>query len=286
MNPIIIYHANCLDGFAAAYAAWRVYGDNATYIPAHYNDSDDVAKILAECAIDRELFILDFSFPLDVLELFKTASKHITMLDHHKTAFEMLNAPLDEPFEVIADKQHFYLNNAKSGCILAWEYFNDEPPPLAFQHIDDRDRWVFAIQGSKEFNAALWNHSRDFRTWEKLFTQDGVKQLYQEGEALLKEQAAHVEACAKRARLFELADKPGLIVNTDKDISEVGHRLAKDCGTFGMIWYIDKNGQANCSLRSTGDYDVSVIAKQFGGGGHKNAAGFKLSMKELFELLA
>jgi nanoRNase/pAp phosphatase (c-di-AMP/oligoRNAs hydrolase) len=30
------------------------------------------------------------------------------------------------------------------------------------------------------------------------------------------------------------------------------------------------------SLRSIGDFDVSEIAKQYGGGGHKNASGFRL----------
>lgn len=45
-------------------------------------------------------------------------------------------------------------------------------------------------------------------------------------------------------------------------------------GTFGLCWYYTKDGTIACSLRSNGDYDVSAIAKVFGGGGHKNAAGF------------
>lgn len=34
-----------------------------------------------------------------------------------------------------------------------------------------------------------------------------------------------------------------------------------------------KPGRIRCSLRSRGDYDVALVARQFGGGGHKNAAG-------------
>ncbi|NIV11578.1 MAG: bifunctional oligoribonuclease/PAP phosphatase NrnA, partial [Aliifodinibius sp.] len=30
------------------------------------------------------------------------------------------------------------------------------------------------------------------------------------------------------------------------------------------------------SLRSRGDFDVSALAERFGGGGHKNAAGFRV----------
>jgi len=50
--------------------------------------------------------------------------------------------------------------------------------------------------------------------------------------------------------------------------------LAKESGTFGATYYQDSNMQIHFSLRSIGDYDVSKIAKQFGGGGHRNAAGY------------
>ncbi len=37
----------------------------------------------------------------------------------------------------------------------------------------------------------------------------------------------------------------------------------------------DLSGLMRCSLRSKGNIDVADIAKDFGGGGHRNAAGFK-----------
>jgi nanoRNase/pAp phosphatase (c-di-AMP/oligoRNAs hydrolase) len=58
--------------------------------------------------------------------------------------------------------------------------------------------------------------------------------------------------------------------------SEAGNVLARESGTFGATWFKDKDGNVRWSLRSIGDYDVSIIAKQFKGGGHKNAAGFTL----------
>lgn len=74
----------------------------------------------------------------------------------------------------------------------------------------------------------------------------------------------------------------GLIVNCLPTFgSDVGHKLAKDCGTYGLTWHTVDGVEARCSLRSDGDYDVSVIAKQFGGGGHKNAAGFSVPLKTL-----
>lgn len=286
IKAIIVYHAQCLDGFAAALAAWLKYGDDALYLPARYGNEDDIRTVLQHCKPHREVIIVDFSFPLDVLQQIEDASSFVTMLDHHKTAFEMFNAPLETPFEERTAEHYYFLDNTKSGCLLAWEYFwGADPAPLAFQHIDDRDRWQFKMQGTKEFNAALWNHPRDFAAWWKLFEPAGVTQLYQEGEALLKAQALHVEYAVKRARPVTLLGQKGLIINSDQDISEIGHALCSLNNTFGMIWYIDSTGNVACSLRSNGDYDVSAIAKQFGGGGHKNAAGFKLTVEQLAGLL-
>lgn len=49
---------------------------------------------------------------------------------------------------------------------------------------------------------------------------------------------------------------------------------------FTAAWAVWKALGDNCevfSLRSTADgTDVSEIAKQYGGGGHKNASGFRL----------
>lgn len=63
--------------------------------------------------------------------------------------------------------------------------------------------------------------------------------------------------------------------------SELGHQLAIQSGTFGLVWHQAKDGRVRCSFRSNGDYDVSAIAKAFGGGGHRNAAGCEVSMATL-----
>ena len=63
--------------------------------------------------------------------------------------------------------------------------------------------------------------------------------------------------------------------------SDVGHELANQSGTFGLLWCIDKDNRCKCSLRSNGEYDVSAIAKAFGGGGHRNAAGFQVDIQTL-----
>lgn len=33
---LVLHHANCADGFTAAWCAWRYFGDDAEYVPVQY----------------------------------------------------------------------------------------------------------------------------------------------------------------------------------------------------------------------------------------------------------
>lgn len=81
---------------------------------------------------------------------------------------------------------------------------------------------------------------------------------------------------------FDEAYVSGLAANAPAFLaSDLGHELANKSGTFGLVWSMAGDGQIHCSLRSNGDYDVSAIAKAFGGGGHRNAAGFSTDIDTL-----
>lgn len=60
-------------------------------------------------------------------------------------------------------------------------------------------------------------------------------------------------------------------------VSEVVGELAEGA-SFAAAWHETADGRVAYSLRSRGDTgaDVSVIARAFGGGGHRNAAGFTM----------
>ena len=113
--------------------------------------------------------------------------------------------------------------------------------------------------------------------------------------SILRAQEQHVASMAEQARYCRIVgeeplvpygvlpkiDSIGLAVNTPMHISEVGHELANQSGTFGLVWYLDAENKVRCSLRSNGDYDVSATAKAFGGRGHRNAAGFETDIETL-----
>ena len=77
---LVLYHANCMDGFSAAWAVWKKFGDADTeYLPAKYGDAPpDVT--------DRDVVIVDFSYKRDVMLTLNRAANQLLCLDHHKTA--------------------------------------------------------------------------------------------------------------------------------------------------------------------------------------------------------
>ena len=319
MKPLVIFHANCADGFAAAFATWLVLGDEAEYVPMQYgkidfdfeggffnlgsNEADNPCTFIA----GRDVYILDFSFPRPIMDAIFRNAKKVVWLDHHKTAFEMWCGGIPEDGYYTCsiggvNQNHFIrLHNEKSGAVLAWEYFHPGTEvPLFIKHIDDYDRWVFAIEGTKEFNKALWSNTPwSFNGWKNAFLNApgsdfpylNIGVFYTEGAAILRAHNQNVQTVVKGAArkctlwvtdpAYRVIDH-GLAANCPPHLtSDVGHELASQSETFGLLWYIDKDHACRCSLRSNGDYDVSAIAKAFGGGGHKNAAGFTIDIQTL-----
>lgn len=311
MKPLVIYHANCADGFGAAFAAWLKFGDEAEYRACQYG-RDDFEE--GETVQGREVYILDFSFPRDMMEWLFTNAKRVVWLDHHKTAFERWCGKYEHgmrfqnsgPYRVTID-----LDDNKSGAMIAWEYFHPGTEiPMLIKHIDDYDRWQFKLEGTKEFNKALWSYAPwSFTQWKNFFPGAAstlrdwkIGDLKKEGAAILRAHDANVQAVVNGAArecslTFKVKDmsgswydmeytRKGLAANCPPHLaSDVGHQLANASGTYGLPWYINKEGKCLCSLRSNGDYDVSAIARAFGGGGHKDAAGFEVAIETLLEWL-
>lgn len=303
MKPLVIYHANCTDGFAAAFCAWGKFRYEADYLAMHYGEKlmgVDIADMQG-----RNVYILDFSFPREVMDGIFATAKTVVWLDHHLTAFEMWCPDKKEYYsskDMIHSGDLILLDNNKSGALLAWEHFNPGLHiPMMILHVDDRDRWQFKIEGSREFHAALSSlQPWSFEQWESWgLNRCGKSSFYweliQTGEALLRSDRRQVErmmeaACPCKIPCGGTQETPakiyeGLAVNGSLHMSETGNVLASQSHTFGLVWYMTKDKKIACSFRSIGDYDVTVIAKAFGGGGHKNAAGCMVDVQTLLAWL-
>jgi oligoribonuclease NrnB/cAMP/cGMP phosphodiesterase (DHH superfamily) len=257
----VLYHNNCYDGFGAAYSAWKSLGDSAKYIPVSYGAPPPAMP-------DAELiYIVDFSyFPEVLAKLAETCP--VVVIDHHKTAEERLKDFKAPNLTVIFDM-------TKSGALLTWEYFHGDgfkQAPALIRHISDRDLWKFEMEGSKEIHSALVSYPFDFEVWDKF----EVDKLKAEGVTCERFEKSVVDKICKGAFKRKVDDYVVPVVNTTQSWSEVGHELLQRFPEAPFVAsFTIFDDQVMWSLRSRPDFDVSAIAKKYGGGGHAQAAGFK-----------
>lgn len=258
MKTLVIYHANCIDGFTAAWCAWRKFGHVAEYIPAKHGDPPpDVTG--------RDVFIVDFSYPRETLLRMYSAARSLRVLDHHKTA------------ETDLAGLHFCTFDMNfSGAGLAEAEFTQDKGPLV-AYVQDRDLWRFALSQSKEINAWIGSLEHSFQEWSRadaaLYASFDTCAAH--GSALLRAVDRYVLEMAKQAQRITFADHPDIpVVNAPYiNTSELVGHLAESA-LFAVGWFQRGDGKYQYSLRSRGDFDVSELAKRFGGGGHRQAAGF------------
>jgi oligoribonuclease NrnB/cAMP/cGMP phosphodiesterase (DHH superfamily) len=308
----VIYHADCIDGFGAAYAAWRSFGERARYWPMHHGEAWDNTALSG-----HDVFILDFSFPPETLTTIAAIANTVTQIDHHLSAHQAWADLLQpganqlESYQTPDKRLKVMFDLNKSGARLAWESFQpDQTMPLILGHIEDQDLWRFALPGTREICRALRLLPFDFMQWHELITATALtdspryQQMISQGAAIndymqqeinalanshlrmparvrgepvdAMQALRHGQAVISDGTLNWLAVS-GIAINANGLFaSELGNQLAEQSGTFALIWQLAGDGEVKASLRSKGDFDVAAIAARYGGGGHRNAAGFRL----------
>ena len=268
---LVIYHAGCTDGFGAAYAAWKLLGDRAEYYAAKYGEPPpDVTG--------KNVVVLDFSYDNVTTKSLIKSAKSFLIIDHHKSAMVELHDVTCTRF----DMNH-------SGAMLAWKFFHPgKDAPRMIKFIEDRDLWKWEIPYSKEFSAAFDMVKFDFEEFDKYLDDSEVDNAQERGAYILAYSKTVISKISKHASPRKIGGKDVLVVNSPHWMSEIGAALSPKCD-FALIWYYDhETHQVKVSLRAHHeDSDVSEVAKRFGGGGHRLAAGFVLprdaSIESIFD---
>jgi oligoribonuclease NrnB/cAMP/cGMP phosphodiesterase (DHH superfamily) len=257
-NPpdIVLYHAECSDGFGAAWAIWKKF-PNTRFIPVKHGipPPSDLR--------DHRVVIADFSYARPILEALASETKELLILDHHITAEKAL-----------ADLPYAYFDQTKSGAVLSWEWAHGTAAPWLLRYVQDKDLWTWDMPASREINAALASYPFDFSLWDR-FSQ---ATLEQEGRAILRYEHELVGKLSAQAILVEFQGEIVPSVHSAVLTSQIGERLSPD-HPFCLIWH-DRDGRRYFSMRSRADgTDVGTIAASFGGGGHTHAAGFSVPLE-------
>ena len=266
-NPTLcIYHHDCTDGFAAAWAVRKFFCGFVDFHPGIYGeDPPDVTN--------RSVIIADFSYKRETLLEMATNARRIKIFDHHKTSQEDL---IDLPNNV-----QTVFDTTRSGSMITWqELFIGELAPLLFHHIEDYDLHKFKLPMTAEVIAAVESYPRNFQTWNTLIEKP-ILELEREGRPILRQHKNTVDRLIEeQTRWVHFGDHPIPTANVPHMYAnDVAGRLAEG-NPFAAIYYDDEHGR-KWSLRSAHDgIDVSEIAKAFGGGGHKHSAGFRMTRYE------
>lgn len=290
-KPLCIYHGNCADGFTSAWVVRRALRDVDFHAGVYQDAPPDVTG--------RIVIMADFSYKRDVLLEMARKSRAVLVLDHHKSAVEDL---VEDKCYIIdmtryigrLDWQRFLENVAldgieggpriytvfnqnKSGAGVAWDFFfPDEDRPALLNRIEDRDLWRFQYEDTREVQAAVFSYPYEFDTWDMLFKAD-LTVLRNEGRAIERKHFKDIaELCGVVTRRMNIGGHNVPVANLPYVFtSDAGHRLAHG-EPFAACYWDTPDGRV-FSLRSTDEgLDVSAIAKQYGGGGHRNASGFRV----------
>ena len=304
MTIKVFYHnvsegVPCPDGIAAAWVVRRAFsGTNASwdvkekslFFPIEYIGCE-YQKTIPDVSPGDAVYVLDFSFPAEVLEGWKAITNgDVVVIDHHENKMKELMG-------VASIRDLITFDNSKCGALLTWEYFfPDTEPPAFLRYIDDRDRWQHLLPFTHEIHAAVGKLGRSFEVFDalsKLTEQDLMTLLKKLGSDALAERRKVVEEIAGRWQMWdELAGIeygdgfPVVVLQENErwatsDICSLLYKRFPDAPFVATVT-ITPEGET-WSLRSDqhgNNTDVAAIAAKFGGGGHRNAAGFRVKASE------
>ncbi len=267
MKNIVVIHHNDLDGFGAAWAAWKKLGNRARYLAMDY------AMSAPKGLKNKEIYFLDFCYPLAVMKKIRKEAKSITIIDHHIS---------NKPVLKIADNFSYNINN--SSAVLAWKYFNlRKSIPKLLLYIEDGDIWRFKIPFTKELTAFLGISDLKFSLWNKIaadLENFKKRKLYiEKGQIILRYEEITIKGLVDYAIKVKFSGYDALAVNSSILHSEIGHALIKKNTPISIVWQ-QQNNKNVFHLRSNGRIDVSKVAEKYGGGGHKAASGFELDINK------
>lgn len=281
MSRIIVgYHNACNDGFGAAFVAFLHYRklgllDQVEFVPINPKSTPDID--VTGC----DVVIFDTCLDKEALHKWNELAHSFKVIDHHLSNQREFGH---------LDFCYFDMNH--SGVGLAWRHYNpDIAPPWWVNYIEDRDLWTKKLPMHEEVCALWLSTEPSFENYEEVSSMT-VEEAANAGKFIAKADAAKIKRAVEglsttmRISFCGYDDIP--CINNANFQSDIGNLLAKD-GEFGIVWYAgdsETDGKyAQLSLRSIGDFDVSKLANRFGGGGHANAAGCRIPLREWMKIL-
>jgi len=312
-GPLASAHAKYESECATCHVRFERSGQTPLCLDCHKEIARDLAAKTgfhsrSPDVAGKNVLIVDFSYKRPVLEELSAIASSIVILDHHETAerelapfiFHESSPGLISMFDVpgmmsdLAELEGppvvavFDMN--RSGAMMAWQFcWPDTEPPLLIRLIEDRDLWRFKHEASRPIATWLRSVPFDFERWTRIVDDLEIpygNEIMREAEAMQRFHDEKVKEIASFARRGFLGNwyEPIVVSCPPMFASEVGNYLLSQYpdAPFAATFYDTKNRRM-WSLRSTDEREpVNTIAERWGGGGHRNAAGFSVEREEEF----
>jgi len=216
---------------------WKYYNDTfgferteaIRFKPCHHSKtSSELPDDFFVNLQDKNILVVDFSFPLEVTNKIISVAKSLYILDHHITAMKDLDS-------LCCDNKHFDMT--KSGAMLAWDFFYTSPAPLLVNYIQDRDLWHNTLENSKAFVVAFQTESFHFENWSKYFDDDALMAKIEEGNTMLVYSETLVQRAVKLLILYFANTKASISLLDTITHHSFGQKLAAECCPI-PIWIL------------------------------------------------
>jgi oligoribonuclease NrnB/cAMP/cGMP phosphodiesterase (DHH superfamily) len=277
VRRICFYHAGCPDGFGAAWAVWKAWGRSAEYRPRGHDDA-----LAFEDLVGAEVVFADIAIANGAMRTLGQKAARVVVLDHHVTAQERYQSDPELALDLGERGHVVHFDLQQSGAVLAWKHFHrDTKLPRILEYVQDQDLWHWRLPDSEAVNAAIGVYPRRFDVWDRLAAEP-IERLVAEGRPLVRAQRSEIERALQNAHPVRVGALEVEGVNALFHRSSIGHELAKRAAfgvPCGLVYRLTER-RVDCSVYSIGEFDVAKLAAGFGGGGHRNAAGFSVTLDE------
>ena len=271
-QPTLCLYHDDPDGCCAAAIARRALGEKLVLHPLQIGDPIPWGMI----EISQQVVLLDYSLPLEDMQRLSDG-RRLVWIDHHKTSL----ARLGQAMAAIPGERSL----EAAACVLTWQtFFPEDPTPQAVLLIGDRDIWRMAYTDTRAFSEGLFQEDigpEHDELWKPLLDGDQllVNQLIDRGRVLYQARLKGIRDVVGHYGFETVFEGHKTLVVNHRGNGDMGEHI-RQAGYALAYCYVEvvRDGRLQTVVTLYSDQiDVSEIARKFGGGGHRGAAGFQFT---------
>lgn len=279
-----IYHSKDLDGICCG-AIMRLKYPNAILYGYHYGDP------IPEIPKGMPVVMADVSMPMDAMRgICENSNGEFTWIDHHVSAIKDFEDSGYQQIKAVLDTRY-------AACELTWTHFFPEhrmPYPVRMLGIYDTwrqnermynwDRVIMPFQYGMRSIVGLNVDAfpKSFLS-QPYLSMSHFEDIIHIGDTILIYQKEQDRLLCNKSFVHEFEGYRAICLNAGGGSNTFESVFDPEKHDLMLLFIYSSKGWT-ISLRSVSDdVDVSAIAKKYGGGGHKKAAGCQISdIRQIF----